>query len=294
MGRVRISSPDPDVRGCAYLTVTTGKPLIILVNGHWNRMLNKIGIAPGVGEKGYWNYFLRHDFETFIRKAQLFFNDTNYQIAPYYIDGSTLFGGDASGSQRKIKGYKYALENFKKITKNLGEKKVYIISHSEGCAFAAGVAKCLMEKGVKVGESIMLAADEGDEFDVEGNYPCYQIVAGWISNYRELGTLKDKTIFAVDPIVGDHMVKGVDKYGVYIQGHSMKYVHGGVVDSRIFETFAQLKSVVPRQILNKDGSISYFAEPDPNQIWHKINDRYMNNKRIDAFYHNHMKRERKD
>lgn len=129
MGRVRISSPDPDVRGCAYLTVTTGKPLIILVNGYWNRMLNKMGIAPKEGEKGYWNYFLRSDFKDFFSCAKVFFRDIDYQTDPYYIDGSTLFGGDASGSQRKAKGYQYTLENFKKITQNVGDKKVYIISH---------------------------------------------------------------------------------------------------------------------------------------------------------------------
>ena len=296
MGRIRISSPDPDVRGCAYLTVTTGKPLIILVNGHWNRVLNKIGIAPGVGEEGYWNYFLQSGrFKMFIHNAQSFFCDSDYQEKPCYIDGSTLLGGDASGSQRKTKGYKYALENFKKITQNVGNQKVYIISHSEGCAFAAGVAKCLMEKGVKVGESIMLAADEGDEFDVEGNYPCYQLVAGWLSNYQEPNTLKQKTVFAVDPIVRDHMVKGVNKYGVFIQnGGSWKTVHGGIVSRDVFNLITQLKNVRAMQMFTKDGSIVYYAEPDPNQIWHKINDRYMNNKRIDTFYHNHMKKERKD
>jgi len=43
------------------------------------------------------------------------------------------------------------------------------------------MAKALIERGYKVGESVMLSADEGDEFSVEGNYPCYQITAGRIS-----------------------------------------------------------------------------------------------------------------
>lgn len=294
MGRVKISSPDANVSGCAYLTVTTGKPLIILVNGYWNKILNNVKMAPKEGEKGYWNYFLFDRIDAFLRMAKSYFSDSDYQTDPYYIDGSTLFGGDASGSQRKAKGYQYTLENFRKITLNLGHKKVYIVSHSEGCAFAAGVAKCLMEKGVRVGESIMLAADEGDEFNVEGNYPCYQIVAGWISNYRELGTLKDKTVFAVDPIVGDHMTKGVSKYGVFIQeGGSVATVHGGIVNRGIFELIAQLKTVNTMQMFAKDGSIAYYADPDPRHIWHKINDRYMHNERIDTFYHNYIKRDRK-
>lgn len=295
MGRVRISSPDPDVRGCAYLNVTMGKSLIILVNGHWNKILNKIGAAPKEGKEGYWNYFLSGRVKGFIDIAQSFFGDSDYQSTPRYIDGSTQWGGDENGSERKKRGYQYTLENFKEITQNIGDKNVYIISHSEGCAFAAGVAKCLIEKGVKVGESIMLAADEGDEFNVEGNYPCYQLVAGWLSNYQEPNTLKQKTVFAVDPIVGDHMVKGVDKYGVFIQnGGSWKTVHGGIVSRGAFDLITQLKIVRAMQMFTKDGSIVYYAEPDPNQIWHVINDRYMHNKRIDSFYHNHMKKNRKD
>lgn len=284
MGRVRISSPDANVSGWAYLTVTTGKPLIILVNGHWNKILNAVKAAPKEGKEGYWKYFLGYNFKTFIKNAQIFFKDTNYQEHPYYMDGSTLFGGDASGSERKVKGYQYALENFKEITQNVGDKKVYIISHSEGCAFAAGVAQFLMEKGVKIGESIMLAADEGDEFSVEGNYPCYQIVAGWLSSYIKRPGFIKKTAFSVDFIVGDHMVRGVDKYGVFIQkGGSWKTVHGGIVGKDIFNIITQLKNVILRQMFNKDGSISYFAEPDPEQIWHKINDSYIHNQRIDSF-----------
>lgn len=295
MGRVKITSPDANVSGCAYLTVTTGKPLIIFVNGHWNKIMNKINMGSGEGSKGYWNYFLHDEIDMFFNMAKNHFCDSDYQASPYFIDGSTLWGGDASGIQRKAKGYQYALENFKKITQNIGDKKIYLISHSEGCAFAAGVAKYLMEKGVKVGESIMLAADEGDEFNIEGNYPCYQIVAGWVSNYRELNTLKDKTVFAIDPIVGDHMIKGVNKYGVFIQqGGNVQTVHGGIISMSVFKLVTQLKIVRAMQRFTKDGSIIYYADPDPHHIWHKINDRYMHNEKIDSFYHNHMKIERKD
>lgn len=283
MGRVRISSPDANVSGWAYLTVTTGKPLIILVNGHWNKILNKIGAAPKEGKEGYWNYFLEDDLETFIENAKTFFKDTDYQEDPYYIDGSTLYGGDESGGERKIRGYQYALKNFKEITQNIGDKKVYIISHSEGCAFAAGVARYLMEKGVQVGESLMLAADEGDEFSVEGNYPCYQLVLGWPSFYIKRPGFIKRTKFTVDIIVGDHMVRGVDKYGVFIvQKGSWDTVHGGIVSKDIFSIITQLKSVMLRKMFGKDGSIFYLADPDPDQVWYKINETVVHNKRINA------------
>lgn len=294
MGRVKISSPDSNVTGSAYLEVNTGKSQIILVNGHWNKILNNLGRAPGAGGEEYWKYFLGDRLKPFFDNAKLHFNNFGYQTDPIYIDGSTKWGGDESGSQRKNRGYRYASEHFSEIKEGVGSKKVYLISHSEGCAFAAGVAKYLMEKGVKVGESIMLAADEGDEFSVEGNYPCYQIVAGWLDTYKEPKSLKQKTVFVVDPVVGDHIVKGVDKYGVFIKnGGNMLTVHE-IVETNIFDIITQLKNVIPQQMFTKEGTISYFAVPDPNQMWHKINDRYMYNKRIDSFYHNHMKRERKD
>lgn len=130
---------------------------------------------------------------------------------------------------------------------------------------------------------------------MEENYTCYQLVAGWVSNYRELNTLKDKTVFAIDPIVGDHMIKGVNKYGVFIQdGGSVATVHGGIISIGVFGLITQLKTVRAMQMFTKDGSVVYYADPDPLNIWHKINDRYMHNKRVDSYYHRHMKKERKD
>ena len=179
MDIIKITSPQ--AVGSVKLKVT-GRPKLILVNGHWNRLLNLVNMSPGKNLREYWDYFLSYmgAFDAFIETAQAYFGDKNYQGKPFYADGSSLLGGDQSGNDRKIKGYQYAMQNIAEITKGVGNEKIYFISHSEGAAYAAGMAKALIEKGYKVGESVMLSADEGDEFTVEGNYPCYQITAGYI------------------------------------------------------------------------------------------------------------------
>ncbi len=273
---VRVFSSDPQVLGETHLGVIPDKPRLLFVNGHWNRIMNQINAAPGSGGIEYWRFFLGYGLSNFISSAKIYFNDTDYQDDPYYIDGSSLIGIDQSGRQRKNKGYEFAKENYAEITKKVGSKKIYLISHSEGCAYAAGIAKLLIEKGISVGESIMLSADEGDEFSVEGIYPCYQIVAGWLS---------DHNVFKIDPVVGDHKIAGVNSYGVLIEDAGMMTVHAATISTKIFNYLRELKSIQVRPMLNSQGNSAYFAEPDPNGVWHKINDRVLYNKRVDAFYH---------
>lgn len=99
------------------------------------------------------------------------------------------------------------------------------------------MAKALIEKGYKVGESVMLSADEGDEFLVEGNYPCYQITARYVKEEDiqpfyatpafPPSIIKIKRKFHMDPVVGDHRIHGVNRYGVYISfGTGFDSVHG--------------------------------------------------------------------
>lgn len=295
MGKGIISSPDSNVIGKANVTITDGNPRLLLVNGHWNKMLHKIDGAPGEGGQNYWLFFLGRSLNNFLSTAKQYFGDSNYQSEPIYIDGSTKWGGDENGNQRKNRGYQYAQEHFKEIAKGIGTRKIYIISHSEGGAFAAGIAKYLIEKGIEVGESIMLAADEGDEFTVEGNYHCYQIVGGWLSSYMDIQTRKKKNVFAIDPVVRDNMIKGVDKYGVCIINNAGLFtVHGGIINQNIFNIINQLKTVKVLQAFSSKGKIIYYAEPDNSEIWHKINNTYVHNKRIDSYFDNFTQKFRID
>ena len=131
MAIIKVTSPQEV--GSVKLKVT-GRPKLILVNGHWNRLMNIVNMSPGKSKYEYWSYFLAHKktFNTFIKNAKAYFGDRNYQEEPYYADGSSLLGGDQSGNDRKIKGYKFAMQNIAEITKGVGNEKIYFISHSEG------------------------------------------------------------------------------------------------------------------------------------------------------------------
>ena len=291
MDIIKITSPQ--AVGSVKLKVT-GRPKLILVNGHWNRLLNLVNMSPGKNQREYWDYFLSYmgAFDAFIETAQAYFGDKNYQGKPFYADGSSLLGGDQSGNDRKIKGYQYAMQNIAEITKGVGNEKIYFISHSEGAAYAAGMAKALIEKGYKVGESVMLSADESDEFIVEGNYPCYQITAGYVKEEDVQpfyvtpafppSTIKIKRKFHIDPVVGDHRIHGVNRHGVYISfGTGFDSVHGSTVDTGIFEILKNLKQlkVVSRRIQGK--TVHMIA--GKNVIWHKIDNTFVVNKNIDIY-----------
>ena len=298
MATIKITSPQ--AKGHAKITVK-GRPKLVFVNGHWNRVMNFLGMGPGKNKVPYWEYFLggTGGVEEFINAAKAYFNDKNYQENPFYADGSSLCGGDMDGQERKNAGYAFTNEHIAEITKGVGNEKFYFVSHSEGCAYAAGMAKALIEKGYKVGESVMLSADEGDEFSVEGNYPCYQITAGRISielckrkrfrvgyvppSRKDAGRRSSlKRVFRIDPVVNDHRIRGITRYGVYLdKTATLSTTHASTIAIVVFAYIKHLKTikVVPIKTKNK---VEY-AIVGKNAIWHKIDDKFVINNNIDAY-----------
>ena len=69
MDIIKITSPQ--AVGSVKLKVT-GRPKLILVNGHWNRLLNLVNMSPGKNQCEYWDYFLSYmgAFDAFIETAQ--------------------------------------------------------------------------------------------------------------------------------------------------------------------------------------------------------------------------------
>ncbi len=258
-----------------YLKVK-GIPKIIFVNGHWNKIANKIGMSPGSGGRPYWIFFTGK-IDAYIASSRSYFNIKDSK--EIFIDGSSLWGGSEDGQERKDRGYKYAKKHFDEIEKGLGGQQVFLISHSEGGACAAGVAKYLTEKGISVGESIMLSADEGDEFSVEGNYPAYQLVAGYLTN----DVFTKRKIFNIDPVVKDNKINGITKYGVYVADRgSFTTIHGATIDGNNFELLKELKRAIVEQALNSEGKIIYQSKPI-NEIWAKMNNEILYNKKIDYY-----------
>lgn len=261
--RIRITSPQ--MKGEVKVKVV-GKSKLILVNGHWNRFLHKLNASPGESGQNYWIYFLGN-MNRFINGAWQYFAVTEYWSDPHYIDGSSFMAIDQSGADRKQRGYTHTLENLSKITEGVDKNTpIYLISHSEGCAFAAGVAKALIQKGYKIGESIMLSADESDEFSVEGNYPCYQITAGRIVPQRDLFRGIQKR-FEVDWVVRYHHIKGANRSGVYIAENVTEFnVHTHTIGIHVFKKLRDLKQLILQQWWDEKGITFYRLMQGDNTI----------------------------
>lgn len=332
----RIQITSPQMKGKVEVKVV-GKPKLILVNGHWSRAAKVItdfvskvttffkkkpvsDISPSKGGKDYWTFFLGRNLDYFIAESWAYFGETLYQLEPYYVDGSSLLGIDQSGSDRKSKGYQYAIQHFSEITKGVGTEKIYIISHSEGCAYAAGIASALMSKGYQIGESIMLSADEGDEFSVEGNYPVYQIAGARIVQEKTLpasvmnqpdffscgpiklpNKLKSRNRFGksalfvkrnrlyLDPIVSAYRVVGVTRFGIYIFGNSTLFtVHGSTINIKIFSSLKELKNA---QLLKEqqESRVIYKLKGMKHHNWHKIDNHFIENPQVDIYEDNNGK-----
>lgn len=149
-------SPYTYVANAPTVAIDPDGARILFVNGHWQpRPIGWI-LQSRSGGKDYWG-------TGFEDEAKSYFRD--YAGNNQYIDGSSYIGGDSSGGGREQNGYEYAKKNYSTLVKGLGVNETFkIVTHSEGSAYGAGVAKYLMEMGQKVEYLVHLSPDEGDEF----------------------------------------------------------------------------------------------------------------------------------
>ncbi len=147
-----------DLLGIKDEELENSNSVLFFVNGHFSKLLP----GPSKSDKEYWNYFDK-TIEANARK--------HYKISVEddvkYVDASSELGFDSSGQERKNKGYEYGTNYSNNNKAYLKNKDIYFISHSEGCAFATGMAKSLEDQNLKVIELIMLACDEGYEFEID-------------------------------------------------------------------------------------------------------------------------------
>jgi hypothetical protein len=245
-----------------YLKVK-GMPKIIIVNGQWRLAKYSFGeyVGPTQPKKPYWakeinksaiEYFsLKNKYaknEKIIEPVEL-----EKQKFILYYDGSSYAGGDQSGSDRFNNGRKFAEENYKEIIQGLGNEAIYLVSHSEGGAFAAGMADYLYKKGHKIGEHVLLSPDEGDEFEINPAIPSYQLQYMFFSSiYNPL--MADVKYFkfrkwgdyyaVVDWVTNEHTIKGVKKSGISLeQNAGWSGVHGWTNGTDVFKRIMDLKNV---------------------------------------------------
>jgi hypothetical protein len=265
------------------------KPKIIFINGQWNiadRLPYGDNFGPTKPKKDYWydrDEMVIHGITYFNLKQTLHLEGCSYEEKKSidyleqkgyvtYLDGSSQWGFDESGEQRFIRGSKYAKDNYNELTSGIGKNKVYLVSHSEGCAFAAGVADFFHSKGIKIGEHILLSADEADEFRIKPEIPSYQLTYMFFDsiynplpafiNYKKI-KMRNKTFkqwgdkyAIVDWVVNEFRIQGVKKFGIVRKDNlGWGTVHGSSNDIRGFHEVDCLKKASLSDAWNSEGKI---------------------------------------
>ncbi|GAA3934301.1 hypothetical protein GO495_29785 [Chitinophaga oryziterrae] len=209
--------------------------LVIFVNGHWSRLSFGGVFGPNEAGRSYWEYF----GERFIKATNRLFNDDHNA----FVDGSSMFGFDQSGGDRFSIGRKYAEEHYHEwLGQMTSEDEGFnLIGHSEGAAFAAGIASYLSEmawgsnKGHTVRTILYLSADEADEFEQDNRYFAGRSIqvhnlSDWVSPYKP--------------------IKGVDtELRVYDPKADWRSYHGTTVNSKLMR---DLKELVTNTVMLND------------------------------------------
>lgn len=148
----------------------------------------------------------------------------------FFVDGSSLYGGDQDGGDRYELGRKYAQEHYSELVSDMKEgESIKIVSHSEGGAFAAGIASYLKELNENMGSSyypkveslLYLSPDEVEDFSSPKGIKAYQI------HYEN------------DPVTSPKMLKGVE-YFAKLKGEPMLSSHGATVTRDAINKLNQL------------------------------------------------------
>lgn len=256
----------PDPQGS---TEVNDNSKVVFVNGYWSKYFKhtilgyELSIGPNEGGENYWvNNFFSH--------AEAYFNLTNAETK--FADGSSQYGGDQSGADRVIKGENWAERNYNYLISNSSENlDFYLVGHSEGGAFAVGIANYLNSRGHNIKEILLLSCDEADEFAVNSNFPTFQIVlAYWKKMAAHSGTVYWE--IKVDWVVGDHWLRGATKYGVVIGEYGIDTVHGYTNSVSSFNKARDLKSVYLLSFLNQLGEMYYTQNDTPyNTKFYTVN-----------------------
>lgn len=281
-----------------YLKVK-GMPKVIIINGQWRLAKYTLGeyVGPTKPKKPYWvNGFADKSVEYFkleekysLRSVKFSSKELEDKKFIIYYDGSSYAGGDQSGSDRFSNGKKFAEENYKEIIKGLGGELIYLVSHSEGGAYAAGVADFLHRKGHKIGEHVLLSPDEGDEFEINPVIPSYQIQYMFFSSVynplmADVKLLKFKrwgSYYAiVDWVTNEHRIKGITKSGiVHYQNAGWDGVHGWTNSANVFTKVADLKQVATFDFSKEYENKAYTGKDQTKVInstkFYRINNDYI-------------------
>lgn len=229
---------------------------ILFVNGYWNSFIGGL-IGSSSAGANYWG-------DGFTVAAKSFLKDYSPINSTNFIDGSSLWGGDMSGSDRYAAGYKFAKDNLNRLTSGMKKGESFkMVTHSEGSAYGAGVAQYLLDAGYKVTTILHLSSDEGDEF----------------STPKAPYTLQ--LSYEGDWVTGNKTIKNVDKVGEIKKGNlSWDTVHGTTKNKNIFNAAKDLEKVTLQLNIGEiDGKLSswYNQENAKRTNFYSVNGIILNN-----------------
>ena len=229
---------------------------ILFVNGYWNSFIGGL-IGSSSAGANYWG-------DGFTVAAKSFFKDYSPINSTNFIDGSSLWGGDMSGSDRYAAGYKFAKDNLNRLTSGMKKGESFkMVTHSEGSAYGAGVAQYLLDAGYKVTTILHLSSDEGDEFSTPKTPYTLQLS------------------YEGDWVTGNKTIKNVDKVGEIKKGNlSWDTVHGTTKNKNIFNAAKDLKKVTLQLNIGEiDGKLSswYNQENAKKTNFYSVNGIILNN-----------------
>ena len=229
---------------------------ILFVNGYWNSFIGGL-IGSSSAGANYWG-------DGFTVAAKSFFKDYSPINSTNFIDGSSLWGGDMSGSDCYAAGYKFAKDNLNRLTSGMKKGESFkMVTHSEGSAYGAGVAQYLLDAGYKVTTILHLSSDEGDEFSTPKAPYTLQL------SYEDDWVTRNKTI------------KNVDKVGEIKKGNlSWDTVHGTTKNKNIFNAAKDLEKVTLQLNIGEiDGKLSswYNQENTKRTNFYSVNGIILNN-----------------
>jgi len=207
--------------------------MVIYINGYWNRFTGLFGISPGTPAESYWSHF-----SPFFISTSYEFIGGNENEAKYFIDGSSLLGIDQLAGDRYLNGSRYALEHYQELTGNLKPSEAFkIISHSEGCAFAAGMAAFLISYGCLVQKILYLSPREGDVF------------------INPRGAFAIQVHYCNDPICFPKRISGVTVFINLLKLDDKKasliYAHGGTVRESTIKKVQKILKMLPHDVNRK-------------------------------------------
>jgi hypothetical protein len=180
------------------------KPLIIYVNGYWNKDLAYAGSETG--EK-YWG-------SSFRTEAKNYFGIDSREL---FINGAGK--GTSNGEERFESGKKIANErinnNQSNFYKQIVEKKrkIMIVSHSMGAAYSEGILSVLVSSGIIVNKVVHFSPADNSDFSIKLPNKTLQIDIFYdpVLMYKNLD---DKDT-----------IKGVTKWGKVNNPHNDKFGH---------------------------------------------------------------------